>query len=42
MMFLRASAGWRGRKVAVLTLAVLGGSALTWVTHAGLGATLAP
>jgi ABC-type uncharacterized transport system permease subunit len=42
MMFMRASAGWRGRKVAVMSLVVLGSSALTWVTHAGLGATLTP
>jgi ABC-type transport system involved in cytochrome c biogenesis permease subunit len=42
MMFLRASAGWRGRKVAVMSLVVLGCSALTWVTHTGLGATLTP
>jgi len=42
MMFLRASAGWRGRRVAVMTLAVLGGSALTWVTQIGLGARLSP
>lgn len=42
MMFLRSSAGWRGRKVALMALAVLGCSAITWVTHAGLGATLAP
>jgi ABC-type uncharacterized transport system permease subunit len=41
-MFLRSSAGWRGRKAAVMALAVLGSSALTWVTHAGLGASLAP
>jgi len=42
MMFLRASAGWRGRKVAVMTLAVLVCSALTWVTQIGLGARLSP
>ena len=42
MMFLRASAGWRGRKVAVMTLAVLGCSALTWVTQIGLGERLTP
>src|SRR6185436_5788931 len=42
MMFLRASAGWRGRKVAVMTLAVLGCSALTWVSQIGLGARLSP
>lgn len=41
-MFLRSSAGWRGRKAAMMALAVLGSSALTWITHAGLGATLAP
>jgi ABC-type uncharacterized transport system permease subunit len=41
MLFLRASAGWRGRKAAVMALVVLGCSALTWVTHAGLEATLA-
>ncbi|MEP6963812.1 MAG: cytochrome c biogenesis protein CcsA [Acidobacteriota bacterium] len=40
MMFLRTSAGWRGRKAAVMALAVLGCSALTWATHAGLGAAL--
>ncbi len=33
MMFLRASAGWRGRKAAVMSLTVLACSALTWVTH---------
>ena len=36
MMILRASAGWRGRKAAVMALAVLGCSALTWAAHAGL------
>jgi ABC-type uncharacterized transport system permease subunit len=41
-MFLRASAGWRGRKAAVMALAVLGCSALTWAAHAGLRATLFP
>jgi ABC-type uncharacterized transport system permease subunit len=40
MMLVRASAGWRGRKAAVMALAVLGCSALTWVTHLGLGASL--
>ena len=42
MMILRASAGWRGRKAAVMALAVLGCSALTWAAHAGLRATLFP
>ncbi len=36
MIFLRTSAGWRGRKAAVLALAVLGCAAITWVAHAGL------
>lgn len=41
-MFLRASVGWRGRKAAVMALAVLGCSALTWAAHAGLRNTLFP
>ncbi|MEO5923099.1 MAG: cytochrome c biogenesis protein CcsA [Bryobacteraceae bacterium] len=41
MLFLRQSAGWRGRKAAMMALAVLGCSALTWVTHLGLESTLA-
>ena len=40
MMILRASAGWRGRKAAIMALAVLGCSALTWAAHAGLRSTL--
>ncbi len=36
MVFLRSSAGWRGRKAAIMSLAVLGCSALTWVAHVGL------
>ena len=40
MMFLRASAGWRGRKAALMAIAVLGCSALTWVAHTGLGPLL--
>ncbi len=36
MVFLRMTAGWRGRKAAVMALAVVGCSALTWATHAGL------
>ena len=35
-IFLRASAGWRGRKAAVMALAVLGCAALTWAAHVGL------
>ncbi len=36
MIFLRTSAGWRGRKAAVLAIAVLGCAAITWVAHVGL------
>jgi ABC-type transport system involved in cytochrome c biogenesis permease subunit len=36
MVFLRLSAGWRGRKAAILALAVLGCSVLTWAAHVGL------
>jgi ABC-type uncharacterized transport system permease subunit len=36
MIVLRTSAGWRGRKAALLALTVLGCSALTWITHIGL------
>lgn len=36
MVFLRTSAGWRGRKAAVLVLVVVGSSALTWAAHVGL------
>ena len=36
MVFLRSSAGWRGRKAAVMALTVLGCSALTWAAHVGL------
>ena len=42
MIFMRASAGWRGRKAALLSIAVLGCGALTWVAHAGLRPTLIP
>jgi len=36
MVFLRVSAGWRGRKAAVLAIAALGCSALTWAAHVQL------
>jgi ABC-type uncharacterized transport system permease subunit len=38
MIFLRMTAGWRGRKAAFMVLTVVGFSALTWVAHAGLRA----
>lgn len=37
LVFLRTTAGWRGRKAALMTVMVLGFSALTWVAHARLG-----
>jgi ABC-type uncharacterized transport system permease subunit len=37
LVCLRVSAGWRGRKAALMTVTVLGFSALTWVAHAQLG-----
>ena len=36
MVFLRSSAGWRGRKAALLVLVVVGCSGFTWVAHIGL------
>lgn len=40
MVFFRVSAGWRGRKAAILVLAALGCSILTWAAHARLGTGL--
>ena len=37
LVFLRTTAGWRGRKAAIMTVVVLGFSALTWAAHARLG-----
>ncbi len=42
MIFMRVSAGWRGRKAATMALIVLGCSALTWIAHAGLRPVLLP
>jgi ABC-type uncharacterized transport system permease subunit len=36
MIFLRTTAGWRGRKAAVMALSVVVFSALTWAAHVGL------
>ncbi len=36
MIYLRGVAGWRGRKAALMAIAVLGASAITWVAHIGL------
>lgn len=40
IVFLRATAGWRGRKAARLVIALVGCSAITWVAHTGLRAVL--
>ncbi len=40
MVFLRVSAGWRGRKAAILALTALGCAAITWVAHTGLRSVL--
>jgi ABC-type transport system involved in cytochrome c biogenesis permease subunit len=37
MIFLRISAGWRGRRMAWLAVSVLGCSIVTWATHIALG-----
>jgi ABC-type transport system involved in cytochrome c biogenesis permease subunit len=42
MIVMRASAGWRGRKAALMALTVLGCSALTWAAHIGLRPALVP
>jgi ABC-type uncharacterized transport system permease subunit len=36
MIFLRVSAGWRGRRLAWLAVSVLGCSLITWAAHLGL------
>src|SRR6266581_2748626 len=36
MICLRVTAGWRGRRAAIMTLTVIGFSALTWAAHARL------
>lgn len=41
MVFLRVSAGWRGRKAAFMALTALGCSTMTWVAHTGLRTFLA-
>jgi len=40
LVFLRTTAGWRGRKAAIMTVAVLGFAAITWGTHSRLGSLL--
>jgi ABC-type uncharacterized transport system permease subunit len=40
LVFLRVASGWRGRRVAYLTLAALGSSIVTWITHSGVASVL--
>src|SRR5260370_2688183 len=40
LVFLRTNAGWRGRKAAIMTVTVLGFSAVTWAAHAQLSTLL--
>jgi ABC-type uncharacterized transport system permease subunit len=40
MVFLRVTAGWRGRKAAMMAVVVIVCSAATWVAHSRLGALL--
>ena len=40
LVFLRTTVGWRGRKAAIMTVAVLGFSAITWFAHSRLGVML--
>jgi ABC-type uncharacterized transport system permease subunit len=41
LICLRTTAGWRGRKAALMTVVLIGCSAATWAAHARLGALLA-
>lgn len=40
LVCLRITVGWRGRKAAIMTVTVLGFSAITWAAHARLGSLL--
>jgi ABC-type uncharacterized transport system permease subunit len=42
LVVLRTTVGWRGRKAALMTVTVLGFSALTWAAHTRLGFLLKP
>jgi ABC-type uncharacterized transport system permease subunit len=42
LVCLRTTAGWRGRKAAIMTVVVAGFSAVTWAAHARLGSLLLP
>ena len=40
LVFLRTTAGWRGRKAALMTVTVVGFSIITWAAHSSLGSLL--
>ena len=40
LVFLRTTAGWRGRKAALMTVTVVGFSIITWAAHSSLGTFL--
>ena len=40
LVFLRTTAGWRGRKAAIMTIVLVCSSALTWAAHSQLGTVL--
>jgi hypothetical protein len=40
LVFLRTTAGWRGRKAAIMTIVLVCCSALTWAAHSQLGTVL--
>jgi ABC-type uncharacterized transport system permease subunit len=40
IVFVRMAAGWRGRKAAIMVLALVGCSAITWAAHTGLRSLL--
>ncbi len=39
-VFVRATAGWRGRRAALMVIALVGCSAVTWAAHSGLRSLL--
>jgi ABC-type uncharacterized transport system permease subunit len=42
IVFFRVTAGWRGRRAAVMVIALVGCSAITWAAHTGLRNLLSP
>jgi ABC-type uncharacterized transport system permease subunit len=40
VVFVRVSAGWRGRRAAVMSITLLAFSAVTWAAHSGLRSLL--